>query len=53
MNKLKALYESMDCDERLCLCFGLFPARLEELRLTDEEIAALICLSLTEHGMGA
>ena len=51
MNDLKAIYEGMDDNERFGLSFGLFPARLMELHLTNHESAELIRTSQGETGV--
>ena len=51
MADLKAIYESMDDNERFGLSFGLFPARLEKEKLSNAEAAELIRMSQRESGI--
>ncbi len=51
MADLKAIYKDMDDNERFGLSFGLFPARLEKEKLTNEEAAELIGVSQKESGI--
>lgn len=51
MTDLKAIYAAMDDNERFGLSFGLFPARLMELNLTNHESAELIRMSQEKTGV--
>lgn len=48
MTDLKAIYAAMGDNERFGLSFGLFPARMMEMNLSNEESAELIRISQSE-----
>lgn len=45
------LYNNLNKNEKAAICFGVFPTKLMNLKLTNEQLARLIEIAQQEHNV--